>query len=108
MLYIVRTTNTCRPTNITILQCEFDIFFLGSNIAWRGWGCSETLPYSKFRHISWEQMMTEHRGLSVISTLVKEKTFLTFFSIYPNDLHIILFWTRTVMAHNLLNLYRDK
>ena len=30
-----------------------------------GWSCSETLPYSKFCHISWEQTMTEHRGLSV-------------------------------------------
>ena len=31
-----------------------------------GWGtCSETLTYSKSRHISWQQMMTEHRGLSV-------------------------------------------
>ena len=25
MLYFVRTTNTCRPTYITILQCELDI-----------------------------------------------------------------------------------
>ena len=52
----VRTTNTCRPTNITILQCELDIcmYILGS----------ETLPYLKFRHISWEQMVTEHRFLS--------------------------------------------
>ena len=24
MLYIVRTTNTCRHTNISILQCELD------------------------------------------------------------------------------------
>ena len=30
-----------------------------------GGGCSEALPYSKFHHISGEQMMTEHRGLSV-------------------------------------------
>ena len=31
MLYFVRTTNTCRPTNITILRCELDI--LGYNTA---------------------------------------------------------------------------
>ena len=45
----------------------YNIYILGSNIAWRGWGgCSDTLPYSKFRHISWEQIMTEYRGLSVL------------------------------------------
>ena len=60
----VRTTNTC--TNIITLQYELDINILGSNTAWRGVGsCSETVPYSKFRHISWVQMMTKHRGLSV-------------------------------------------
>ena len=65
--YFARTTNTC--TNIITLQYHLDIYILGSNTAWRGVGgwvsCSETLPYSKFCHISWEQMMTEHRGLSV-------------------------------------------
>ena len=69
MLFFLRTANICRPNYITILQSELDIyiFFLGSNIAWRGGGgCFETLPYSKFRQISWEQMMTEHRGLSVM------------------------------------------
>ena len=25
MLYFVRTINTCRPNNVTILQCELDI-----------------------------------------------------------------------------------
>ena len=56
-----------QPIHVLItLQYELDIYILGSNTAWRGWGsCSETLPYSKFRHISWEQMMTEHRGISV-------------------------------------------
>ena len=56
MLYL---TNTCMPTNIRILQRElFPITSLG--------GGGETLPYSKFRHIYWEHMMTEHQGLSVI------------------------------------------
>ena len=67
--YFVRTTNTC--TNIITLQYELDIYILGSNTAWRGWGnCSGTLPYSKFRHISWEQMITEHRGLSIIQIIM--------------------------------------
>ena len=71
MLYVVRTTNTCRPTNITILQCELDIYIFPRfhhclEEGGGGGGCSKTMPYSKFRHISWEQMMTEHRGLSVI------------------------------------------
>ena len=26
MVFFVRTTNTCRPTNITILQSELDIY----------------------------------------------------------------------------------
>ena len=70
--YFARTTNTC--TNIITLQYELDIYIHGSNTVWRGWGsCSETLPYSKFRHISWEQMMTEHRGLSVQKNAPKNR-----------------------------------
>ena len=75
----VRTTSTCMPTNITILQCELDFYTCMSSVPillGGGWGvCSETLPYSKFRHISWEQMMTKHRGLSV--------------SIFLRNLHIL-------------------
>ena len=56
---------TC--TNIITLQYELDIYILGSNTAWRGSGsCSETLPYSKFRHIFSGKDDDEHRGLSVV------------------------------------------
>ena len=71
--YFVRTTNIC--TNITTLQYELYIYIssLPTQLG-GGWGsCSETLPYSKFRHISWEQMMTEHRGFSVLLTLTNYK-----------------------------------
>ena len=38
MLYFAHTTSTCNLTDITILQCELNIYILGSNIAWRGVG----------------------------------------------------------------------
>ena len=68
MLYFVRTTNTCRPTNRTILRCELDI--LGSNTAWQGVGRLLRNSYSKFRHISLGQMVTEHpRSLCSICSI---------------------------------------
>ena len=55
---------------MTTLQYELYIYprFQHSLEGGGGGSCSETLPYSKIRHISWEQMMTEHRDLSVLRT----------------------------------------
>ena len=55
-------------TNIITLQYELDIYILGSNTAWRGGGGAA--PNAKFRHCSWEQMMTELRSLSVHSYIL--------------------------------------
>ena len=59
MLYFVRTTNKCRPTNITMLHCELYIYpRFQHRLEGGGAAAPKLLPYSKFRHISWEQMMT--------------------------------------------------
>ena len=52
--YFVRTSNTC-----TKIKYKLYISSVPTEIG-GGWGSYSETPYSKFRHISWEQMMTEH------------------------------------------------
>ena len=86
MLYFVGTTNTCRPINITILLCELDICISLAPTLGLG-GCSSTLPYSKFRHISWEQMMTEHRGFSIFTYDIVIISIIVHYSLYSHMIY---------------------
>ena len=44
MLYFVRTTNICRPTNLTILQYELYLFFSSVSTLLGGGGGAATVP----------------------------------------------------------------